>query len=498
MRDVRVAGLLHRSFAGAQEDLVLGVISVMLIALLSEIVQTIFMRTRRTARVDQVSQAGLNAAFMIDEASHFRNVWGLIRRDDETRGNSRRRKVAINSLVIVLIAVLLLAAEVLAVYLTQPFRVYTTKYQYNLRGLQPAGTSRETAIEVDLLISKKRCITPSMMNSNQSREYTLNACVMRAYETQLDGQDDFATFVEVESWYHEAGSDHVVTFGNEERKGRHNIFMRANILQGQSGVSKGVLFELKDGKEKENAKYLQMYMIYTAMQWNCEQEWEDRSCMDIKNEMTIDGDPITVKREILLWEKKEQTIKEIEGIKTRLKIRLRQPFMAIQNALHVFTTSAVIEEVEGPGMYVDMSKNEIEDGVESLVSEEGRIAGVVLLSVIFAALLILLIALRCCLKPVSLARMARDAMEDDMDLEMQGVQFVGTGRHLSGEYPLRSPGSQVNSDIPRPLTKALSLKLPGKGNGKARVTDLNGSVADDYESTITFEGVSSDSSNMER
>lgn len=514
VRDVRVAGLLHRSFAGAQEDLVLGVISVLLIALLSEIVQTVLMRTRRTARANRVSPASFNAAFMIDEASHFRNVCGLFRRDDtrqNDRQNSRRKRLAVNSLLIVLIAVSLLAAEVIAVYLTQPYRVYTTKYQYNLRGVQPAGTSRDTAVDVDLLTSKKRCVTPSMMHSNQSREYSLSACVMRKFERKFDDKEDAATFVEVASWFHEAGSDHRVTFGVGEDTGMHEVSARASIMQGQSGVSKGVLFDVRDGEKRENANYLQRYMIYTAMQWNCEQDWEERTCMEMKKEMTIESGPTPVKEKLLLWEKKEQTREEIEGVKIKFKIKLRQPFVAVQNALHVFTTSAVIEEVEGRGMYVDMNKNEKEDGVESLVSEEGRIAGVVLLSAIFFGLLLVLIILRCCLKPLSLARIARNALDDDMDLEMQGSDFVatdleiqgedfvGTSQQISGEYPLRSPGSEVISESPGPLKKILSLALPGKEKGKERVTDLTDFASDDYESTMTTEGGSaSDSSNSGR
>lgn len=468
------------------------------------------MRTRRVG-AHAVSRAGVHTAFVLDEAYHFRNVWGLFRRDERSQ-NSRRRSLAVNSLVIVGIAVLLLAAEVFAVYLTQPFRVYTTKYQYNLKGVQPAGTSLDTAVGVDSLTSKKRCVTPSMMHSNGTREYSLNACIMRNFATAFDHQNDNATFVEISSWYHEAGSDHLVEFGNEEKKGWHSVQARATIMQGQSGVSKGVLFEVRDNEERENASYLQMYMIYTAMQWNCNQEWETRTCLEMRESMSVDKGPYMVNESIVLWEKKEEeTTEVIEGVKIRFKIELRQPFMAVQSALHVFTTSAVIEEVEGHGMYVDMDTNQREDGVESLVSEEGRIAGVVLLSLIFVGLLVVLIVLRYCLKPLSLARIAWDTMDDDLEMP-PGQELVRTGRqisgedtarypgqipaeymarspeHISGEHIARSPTLDERSDSPRRLTKILSLGRKGKEKPKECVTDLADFVSDDYDSTITSEG----------
>lgn len=527
--DVRVAGVLHRSYAGRQEDLVLGIISVLLIALLSEIVQTVLMRTRRPGP-HAVSRAGLHAAYLLDEAAHFRNLWALCRRKPD-RHSPTRKRVAVNSLVIVAIAVGLLAAEVVAVYLTQPFRVYTTKYQYNLKGVQPAGTALHTALGVDSLTSKKRCVTPSMMHSNQSREYSLNACIMRSFDTVLDHQDDEATYVDVSSWYHEAGSDHVVEFSNGEETGRHEVQARASIMQGQTGVSKGILFEVRDNEERDNAIYLQMYMIYTAMQWNCEQEWETRTCMDMKDRMDA-GTPVRVNKSIVFWEKKEdETTEVVEGVKIRFNITLRQPFTAVQSALHVFTTSAVIEEVEGHGMYVNMDNNQREDGVESLVSEEGRVAGVVLLSLIFVALLVVLILLRCCLKPLSLARIAWDTMDDDPEMPLQ--DSVGTGRRISGEYTARYPTqipavysarslgqnsgeyaaryptqipvedtaryptSDESSDSPRGLTKILTLGRKAKEKPKESVTYLADFVSDDYESTVTYEGGLSDSSNCE-
>lgn len=417
--DMPVAGILQRSIAGRHEDFILGVISVMIIAVLSEIIQTILMRTRQS----QVSLTGLHTAFALDELAHFRNVWAFI--TCRFRTSPRTRRVASNSLIIALLGLSLLAAEVFAVFLTQPRRVFTTQYQYNLRGLQPAGTSIEMARHIDRVSTKKRCVTPSMTKSNQSREYSISACIKRDSIRKMDKLDDVAKYVEVGSWFHEAGSDHVVTFGNETQFGQHSIQTRASIMQGTIGVTKGLLFYNRDTDNMTHASYLQMYMIRSAIEWNCEQGFESRSCNTMKLELKIEGrDPSN--ETIVLWEQGDEDVtKEVRGIVTRFIINIRRPYLAIEDALSVFAASAVIEEVRGKGMYVSMENGQREHGIEKLVSEEGRVAGIFLLIFIFIGLMMILIVLRILLRPVSLAQIAREIVPEE--LECSDADFVGAG-----------------------------------------------------------------------
>lgn len=467
VRNLRVAGIFHRSVAGHQEDFVLGVLSVMLIAALTEIVHVILMRSRRTPTSSGVSRSGLHAAYMLDEVTHFRNVWRLFstcrtRRPQHPHTsrivgvlNSQPRQLersrGWNSLTIITVGVMLLAAEVFAVYLTQPIRLYTTRDQYNLRGVQPAGTSSYMAFRIDKKIANKTCVSPSMANSIQSREFSISACIIRNYSMALSEDDAESDVVEVSSWFHEAGSDHRVRFWNEDSGkqagGEHVIRTRASIMQSDRGVTRGLMFENRDSSRNNYAhtRYMQKYMVYSALEWSCNQDFETRECNDLA-EGVQDFSSETKRRDIALWEMNEEVgndgddgggrefetkVKAVEGIVTKYKVKLKRPFFAIQSALRVLGTSAVIEEVQERTEYMSLKDGTKENGIDALLSEEGRIAGVVLLAILFVSLLVLLCILRMFLKPISLAEIARrsveemDEMENEFQLSEEGYVSAG-------------------------------------------------------------------------
>lgn len=492
--DVRVAPLAHRSFGGAKEDLVLGVISVLLIALLSEIVQTVLLR--RAAARARPARGGVRAAYALDEVSHFRNVWSLVRARHGAGGGSATRGLAFRSLLILAVAAALLAAEVIAVYLTQPYRLYSSESQYNLRGVQPAGTALDVASKIDLVTAEKTCITPSMMHSNQTREYTLSACVMRETNPALTGLYDEATSVNVSSWFHRAGSDHTVDYGNGDQRGSFKVNQRALLMKGQSGMSKAILFDTVEG-HVESCTYLQKYMMYMAMQWSCDQESADRTCTEMKDELKFHGPKKVFRNELKVWEYRNTSEAGFLGFKMHFTIKLKQPHDALKSALHVLTTSAVIYEVPGPGLYFDVSAEKEQHGIEGLLSEEGRIAGVVLLASILGALSVVLVVLRCCLRPVSLARIARDAIDDAYDLEMPPEPFLPAGARAYAShdaFDLSLPESDLaSSDTPAStssLKKLLCFARAKWTRAKPRVTDDAGAEAprEEYDSAGTSDG----------
>lgn len=427
VKNVKVANLMQRSIAGRDEDFLLGILSVLLIAVLSEIVQTVLLRTRRS----RVARRGFYTAFALDETHHFRNVWSLIRSKERGRSElSFRRVVAWHSLLILVLALSLLAAEVLVVFLTQPITVFSRGTQYNLRAVQPAGTALRTATRIDGFTKKRRCITPSMTNSTQSRQYIINACIVREFERQLDSDSDVATTITVGSWFHEAGSDHVISFTDGTRRGSHCIKTRATIMKGGTGETMGIRFQVKDDN-RTYTNYLQTYMMYTALQWNCNQSFEKRSCKQMANEMKR-GKPRLVRRSVDLWDMVISTARQNRsvpvtqsamGVVTKFHVKLRRPFKAIEEALHVFVTSSVIEEVQNDaGLYVD-AEGRRQDHIAQLISEQGRVAGVVTLITALCIMLGLLIVLRIYFRPVSLAQIARKFLDERGDEE--GL-FVGT------------------------------------------------------------------------
>lgn len=368
-----------------------------------------------------------------------------------------------------------MAAEVLVVFLTQPITLFSRDMQYNLMGLQPAGTALRTAIQIDGFTKKRRCITPSMINSTQSREYIINACIVRDFDKRLDSEDDVATSITVGSWYHEAGSDHIIHFTDGNRRGSHTLQTRATIMKGATGESLAIRFQVNDGN-KTFTNYLQKYMIYTAIQWNCKQEYEQRSCLQILGELRRAKSELE-QRPVDLWDMVVSTARQnrsipvtqnVTGVVTTFRVNLRRPFKAIEQALHVFVTSSVIQEMEGStGLYVDASGTR-QSHIAQLVSEQGRVAGAVTLAIALGVMLVLLIVLRIYLKPVSLAQIARKCLDERGDEEglfvgiMPSTTGVGKGSDTWSSDSLSSSSSNLSQSASsrgeKTDTRAANLK----------------------------------------
>eukprot|EP00177_Eucheuma_denticulatum_P008293 GFKZ01015088.1.p1 GENE.GFKZ01015088.1~~GFKZ01015088.1.p1 ORF type:complete len:524 (+),score=47.51 GFKZ01015088.1:168-1739(+) len=439
---VPLFNVLQRSLTGPHDDFILGVLSVLLIALISEIVQTILLRTRHR----RVGRKGFYAAFILDEAHHLRNLFSFFRAAHRRNERSFGRMLS-GTLLITMLGVGLLAAEVLVVFLTQPITWHNEGVRYNLAGVQPAATSLEVGMHVDRLTRRRRCVTPGMVGSSQVREFILNACVMHEVDGELTRNNDVATEVRVASWYHEGGSDHRVEYRNDRGElGTQVVRMRAAVMGRGSGDTYAVRFRNRDDQDWSAARYLQGYMMGAAWSWSCEQGGS--ACGE-------DGDDLQVRavrglwKRVELWETIEErgglnesvpVTREVEGIETIFAMRLSRPFRAVERTMHVFVTSSVIEEVEGNvGMYVD-AQGVKRDHVPGLLSEEGRFTGVLSLIIVFFALLILLITLRMCLKPVSLAQIAKNGLNDDgnqagflvnQDTKSSNVQIDTSSTHDS-------------------------------------------------------------------
>lgn len=409
---LRVASIFRRALVGEQEDFLLGVLCVLIIALVTEIVHVVLLRTRKA----RPTRSGVQTAFVLDELTHFRNVFTLLNTKSRRSPQSRSRACA--SIIVLFLAAMLLGLEVIAVYLTQPVKVFTGPYDYNLIGFHPTATSAFVAAQVDKLSAKKRCITPSMSNSFQSREFSITACITRSYTKALTAPQDLATYVQIGSWYHKAGSDHRIVFGDASHTAGHTLFNRASIMKGtgKNPVTNGILFNTLDDDAMSHARHNQMFMIYSAMQWACNNDFgtlESRNCTDLVKELTVEYSRIE-ETQIEYWEQKNRPEMGTErGLVTRFSINLRQPFVALEKALPVLATSAVIREVKGPGKYINMENGQEETAMGSLASEEARVAGTLALILLFALLLVLLMVLRMVFKPLYLARLAQRRLEEE-------------------------------------------------------------------------------------
>lgn len=444
--ELRIANIFHRSLTGASDDFILGVMSVLLIAVVSELFQAIVLRSRHGNRV---SRDAMYTALLLDELTHLRNLSNLFRlsepnsnaNHEHTSSSARYRIPVWTSIIVFFITIVLLAAEVLAVYLTQPLNVFTHANQYNLRGIMPVGTRFDISRRNLKNMGGKKCITPSMMHCNQTRMYTISACIERSDSSGRDGRpepriplfgpsitndlgnsDDMsgpsaaATSFTITSWYHDAGCDHRIQFSNDQSSAWHEIKMRSTILQGNIGIRKAIRFRDMDTKDRHRARYIHAFFMERAIEGFCAQVSND-SCAPsyfAATKMTyLESRP----RNITLWSISDQgsdndVVRDVLGTVTNFFVPpIVFPFGAIEYAIPVFATSLAIEEVEGSGLYTNMITGEYEQEIPNLAYEEGRVASATLILIIFLVLLVLLLALRAFLKPISIADVAHNVIQ---------------------------------------------------------------------------------------
>lgn len=446
VKELRIANIFHRTLTGESDDFILGVMSVLLIAVVSELFQAIVLRSRCGNRV---SRDAMYTALLLDELTHFRNLTNLFRLSEpnsnansEIASPSRRYRIPVwTSIIVFFITIVLLAAEVLAVYLTQPLNVFTHAKQYNLRGIMPVGTRFDISRRNLKILGGKKCITPSMMHCNQTRLYTISACIERSDSSGRDRQsgppiplfgpsmandignsDDMsrpsaaATSFTITSWYHDAGCDHRIQFSNDRSSGWYEIKMRATILLGNIGVRKAIRFHNMDTKDHYGARYIHAFFMERAIEGFCAQVSND-SCAPsyfAATKMTyLESRP----RNITLWSISDQhsnndIVRNVSGVITNFIVPpIVFPFGAVEYAVPVFATSLAIEEVEGSGLYTNMITGEYEQEIPNLAYEEGRVASATLILIIFLALLVLLLVLRTFLKPISIADVAHSVIQ---------------------------------------------------------------------------------------
>lgn len=455
VRDLRIANVFHRTLIGDSDDFILGVMSVLLIAVVSELFQAIVLRSRQGNRI---SRNAMYTALLLDELTHFRNLTNLFRlsvpptttastttanattNSDHPSTSTTTSRIPIwTSVTVFVITIVLLAAEVFAIYLTQPLNVYTRAKQYNLKGIMPVGAKFNVSKQIMRNTASKKCITPSMMHSNQTRMYTISACIERSDSSgrqnkdrqsqvplfgpsitsdlgdsdEMLGPSATATSFTVTSWYHDAGCDHQVKFSNEFSSAWHEIKMRATILQGHIGVRKAVRFQSRDAEDGRYARYIHAFFMERAIEGFCAQVSND-SCGPSYFAATQMTHLEQRARNITLWVISDEgsnndIVETVLGTVTKFDVPpIVYPFAAVEYALPVFATSLAIEEVEGSGLYTDLVTGEYEEEIANLAYEEGRVASATLILVIFMALLLLLLVLRALLKPVSLADIAHN------------------------------------------------------------------------------------------
>lgn len=457
LKDFHIVGILRRS-VGPMEEFILGMLSVFLIAVLSEIVHVFLMRTSER----RLSATNVIYACLVDELSHFRNIWAHLHAVRRRRGNDRRsltsRQRAVASLVVISITLGLFVAEVVAVVLTQPILVKSTKYEYNVKGIQPIGTSRGVARFIRRVAGDRTCVSPIMTRGNQPRNFVLGACSVLETTETLSGEEDVSAKVEVGSWYHSGGSDHNVTFGEGAF---FNLRIRAEIfLDANDGGSRKVFFENRDNEDLDQSKYIHERFIYSSLEWLCNKDFSKKGCEELV--MELQQKSRKEKRDIVLWRGKKDDVIDLNvtGLVTTFTVGMNAPWRAMNSGIRELYASGGILEVTGRARYQNVLNDTEEDGIPGLISEEGRVAGVVLLLIVFGLLFIVLLAIRRVFKPISIAHMAMKHIGNDTQVgsedeeSMSEFSWAITPRERSDLH------SRSNTDHAGPLGPGRTSESP--------------------------------------
>lgn len=428
-RNIPITNIFRRKITGGAEEFLLGALSVLLIAVLSEIVQAILMRRRKRKNA---SKKGVEIAFMVDEFYHFRNVWAYIfsRKSKNRKGRSadpdNRRKI-MTSVTILAIAVGLMAADVFAVYLTQPFVAKSRNFEYNLHGFTPTFTNQGLGRLIRRLSRDRPCVTPIFVDEVQQRDFSVSACVTYNI-SQNDFNDDgpYTGDVKVGSWFHRGGSDHLVEFSRSSLE-----IKTRTVLYASANNTKRLLYEVIEAPDFRFSRFLHQIFILNAMEVSCNPggKGDPQICETLVNSSGVISEGPSV-RDINLWRSRNgPLIESVQGYETRFRVvNLDRPWASIDNGISPLTSTASVDEVDkgGKGMYSSITTEEFQDNVDELLSEEGRIAGLLALILIFAILTVVLCGLRISLTPTSLGRLAwshREAVSDTEDFLIEGKQW---------------------------------------------------------------------------
>lgn len=462
LENFHIVGVLRRSI-GPAEEFLLGVLSVFLIAVVSEIVHVYLLRTNTERRLSPTS---VIYACLVDELSHFRNIWSHLSAVRRRNGNDTRslttRQRATASLMVIGITLFVFAAEVVAVVLTQPITVNSKKHDYNIKGVQPMGTSRGVARYIRRVAGDRTCVSPILTRGHQPRNFIVSACSILDTDMRMAEDSDVSDEITVGSWYHYGGSDYNVTFGDTFFRLR----LRSELfLDAIDGGSRRIYFDNLDNENMDHARYIQERFIYASMEWACNKNFSKKTCQELVDELEV-VDRRKEERDIELWRRKKASATEkVTGLVTTFRVGMNAPWRAMNSGIREFYASAALLEVTGKVRYENIMTDKVEDGIPGLISEEGRVAGVLLLVIILGILMSLLFAIRRFFRPISIAHMAMRHVGDDVDTR---TDIHGITTELSWDAISEAQSVQQGSapDTPRWLFPAIrSNRESGRARG---------------------------------
>lgn len=421
LADQHITKLLHQQITNADE-FILGVLSVLLIAVLSEMVYVILLRTSK--KRGEISQNRVLSAFLFSEFEHLRIVsrhfnpsqWFRRHRPSsptivrQSLPSKRPEFSTALSVTVLVFAVVIFAIDVLVVALTQPKPQQSEMGQYNLRAVQPVFTESGISSYISRMALDRPCVSPFMSNGSQTRRFQVQSCVYFSYKKDLFTRSSITENVTIESYFHRGGFDHNISFPPAWIA----VTTRVDVLLSEEdGGSRHLLFDVLDNGSFKHTRYMHNLVMYYAKEKLCRGDTVyEEFCANASAE--TDGTVWSSrKKKVHLWEDKYE---DVIGVVSEFRnVNMPAPYWNLRSGSKVFLPGAAIFEISGESRYVpfgkDMEEGE-EAGIANLLVEQKRVAGVVVLLVLFSVMALLLVFLRLWLQPVSLERLALSRVDD--------------------------------------------------------------------------------------
>lgn len=387
----------------SKDDIILSFLSIFLIAICIDIIYTILLRSSRS---HTMIAANVVSAAMVEEVTHIRNIWAYW---SKLKGKLRPvgRRTAVTSLVALITATFMLGMEVIVVFITQQIVFFSTRHAYNIRGIHPAGTSRNISSSIRKIAVNRECVTSIWANERQRRTFHVRTCQNYAelLSVNVTGGD-----ILVGSWYTRYGSYHEISWKENviTMSLWSEIVSRTQDAEMEEPLR--ILFDVRENANYEASRYKHQRIIYGAIEWACNindisLRWQ--RCEEILRGLKEKG-----------WEKKSMSMEqifgkmgkseEIEGVVSKFFVKDLgdQMFDALRRNFQTeLIASGAIEEVEGLQKYADPD-GLIVDGKEGLLTDIGRVSGVWMMIVLVCIGSLVLVFLRWWLKPISLSFLA--------------------------------------------------------------------------------------------
>lgn len=397
-----------------QDDIYLGILSVILIAIFSEILHTFILRS---AQNSTPSRSRLVSAFLISEFAHFRNVirhYAPITRIIERPRDGLGPTSTISgpklspfrlSLKILFFTLLLFIADFLSIFYTQQTEMSSGSHEYNLRAYQPSAATLGQSRYIRRLVSERPCVSPFIITNSTSkdRNYQLLTCVKLDFEgTPNANNKDVAQNVSIESFFHRGGSDHMITYGS----GFVTVSVRAQVILSKAeGGARRLLFVTNDDEQFTLVKYIHRLTFHAAAEWVCRRDSAaNENWCNTQRAEEPQFASTTKTKEIQLWTgKTDEVIENHMGlVSTFQNINFPNSTKGFNSGVRWLISNGFVQEEIGISDYERVRDDVRETGIAGLLTETGRKLGVLAMLIALSFAVIVMTILRQCLQPVSL------------------------------------------------------------------------------------------------